>query len=490
MQGGVTESNMNRKSVFVALACLLAAWSAAASDFSAVAPTGQTLYYNIVSGGVEVTFPVNTTQQYNGWEGYTRPTGALTVPSTVTNAGTTYSVVAVHGFAFYECTGLTSVTLPEGVATIGNSTFNGCTMLQQITLPSTLVQIGGAAFYACTALSAVNCHATVPPSAVNSTFQNSSIGSCVLNVPCLSAGAYASTTPWSSFGSIMGENCTATISVAANYAQRGTVTGGGTYSADTVVTLTAVPAEGYFFACWSDGDTLNPRLVTLTADTLFTAWFFECLHDTVQVHDTTEVHDTVTMVVVHEDTVFVHDTTIVTMLMWDTVVVHDTVAIEGTDTLYVHDTTTVYDTLLPTFFRLQVMASEGGVGIGNGVLPAGTVAEIGALPLEGYRFVGWDDGNTDNPRQVTLMGNSTYGAMFESLMGIEEVVVAWGLSVDGQSLVVECEAGETVSIYSADGRRLMQHTMADRRLRVWMPAAGVYLVQVGSLPARKVVITK
>ncbi len=488
--GGRYCNIMNKKSIFVALAVMLAVGTAAAHDFSAVAPTGQTLYYNYVTGGVEVSYPAETTQPVNGWQGYTKPTGALTVPATVTNAGTTYSVVSLHGFAFYECTGLTSVVLPEGVETIGNSTFNGCTMLSQITLPSTLAQMGSAAFYGCTALSSVTCNAMTPPVAVNSTFQNASAASCVLHVPCLAASAYAAATPWSTFGTISAENCSATIAVAVNNPLRGSVAGGGTYSVDTTVMLTAIPAPGCFFACWSDGNEQNPRSVAVTSDALFTAWFFEMLHDSVPVHDTLILIDTLTMVVVQQDTVLVHDTTTVTMVLWDTTYVHDTIAIDGTDTLVVHDTTFVYDTVMPTFFRLQVTATGGGVGIGNGVLPAGTVAEIGALPIEGYRFAAWNDGNTDNPRQVTLMGNVTYTAEFAAVTGIDAVSGAWSVDVDGRMLKVDCEAGAEVSVYSADGRKLMQNTAVDGRLTIWMPAAGVYLVQVDRLPARKVVITK
>lgn len=493
------------KRIVLATLFVFTALGAAAHDFSAAAPSGQTLYYNIVTGGVEVTFPANTNQPINGWNGYTKPTGALTVPATATNNGLTYNVVAVHGFAFYECTGLTSVSLPEGVLSIGNSAFNGCTTLGQFAMPASLTSIGGAAFYNCVALANVTCNATVPPTAVGSTFQGVSTAACELHVPCQYADSYLATTPWNTFN-IVGEGCSVTITVGVNHPGRGTVAGGGTYSVDTTVTLTAQPAPGYFFACWSDGDTVNPRMVNATADMSLTAWFFFLQHDTVEVHDTLTLFDTVSMVVVHTDTVPVHDTTIVNYIIWDTLYVHDTttvnlvvwdtvyvhdtvtISLEGTDTIYIHDTTAIHDTVLPTFFRLQVTANAGGVGIGNGVLPAGTVAEIGALPLEGYRFVAWNDGSTLNPRTINLTSNVTYTAEFEPVTGIGQAVSTWSLMVDGRTLAVECDPGSTVGIFSADGRQLMHHTAADGRLRVWMPAAGVYLVQVNQSPARKVVV--
>ncbi len=53
----------------------------------------------------------------------------------------------------------------------------------------------------------------------------------------------------------------------------GTATGGGEYIANREATLTAVPAAGYIFKQWSDGNTENPRVVTVTQDSTFTAQF-------------------------------------------------------------------------------------------------------------------------------------------------------------------------------------------------------------------------
>ncbi|MBR2959808.1 MAG: hypothetical protein IKC19_09330 [Bacteroidales bacterium] len=61
---------------------------ASAYDFSAVAPSGQTLYYNIVNGNAAVTKPGSYDSPYGG---YTQPEGALTIPATVTVAPHTAS---------------------------------------------------------------------------------------------------------------------------------------------------------------------------------------------------------------------------------------------------------------------------------------------------------------------------------------------------------------------------------------------------------------
>ena len=66
-----------------------------------------------------------------------------------------------------------------------------------------------------------------------------------------------------------------TITVTANNDAYGTVTGGGTYDSAATVTLTATPNEGYKFVNWNDGNTQNPRIVTVTANATYTANFEE-----------------------------------------------------------------------------------------------------------------------------------------------------------------------------------------------------------------------
>ena len=63
------------------LLVLLGVWRAAAYDFAATAPTGQTLYYAFVDGGVAVVHPNNSPSPSAGWNNFTRPEGALTIPA-------------------------------------------------------------------------------------------------------------------------------------------------------------------------------------------------------------------------------------------------------------------------------------------------------------------------------------------------------------------------------------------------------------------------
>ena len=57
--------------------------------------------------------------------------------------------------AFSSCSGLTSVTIPNSVTTIGSCAFFGCTDLVSVTIPNSVTAIGGDAFYECSSLTAV-----------------------------------------------------------------------------------------------------------------------------------------------------------------------------------------------------------------------------------------------------------------------------------------------------------------------------------------------
>ena len=92
-----------------------------AYDFSGLAPTGQTLYFNIVNGGAQVTYP-GSSGGY--WTGYTMPTGNLIIPDSVSHGGHSFAVTSIDSYAFINCNGLTSVTIPAPVTAIGDSSFS------------------------------------------------------------------------------------------------------------------------------------------------------------------------------------------------------------------------------------------------------------------------------------------------------------------------------------------------------------------------------
>ena len=66
-----------------------------------------------------------------------------------------------------------------------------------------------------------------------------------------------------------------TVSVQSYSKFEGTVTGGGTYDKGESVKITATPRDGYVFKEWSDGNTDNPRYLTVSSNISLTAYFEE-----------------------------------------------------------------------------------------------------------------------------------------------------------------------------------------------------------------------
>ena len=64
-------------------------------------------------------------------------------------------VTSIGDYAFYGCTNLTSVTIPEGVTKIGAFVFENCTSLTSITIPEGVTEIGDGAFSDCISLTSI-----------------------------------------------------------------------------------------------------------------------------------------------------------------------------------------------------------------------------------------------------------------------------------------------------------------------------------------------
>ena len=61
---------------------------------------------------------------------------------------------------------------------------------------------------------------------------------------------------------------------------------------------------------------------------------------------------------------------------------------------------------------------------GGDVYDEGETAVLEAIPNTGYRFTRWNDGNTDNPRNVVVTKNATYIASFEKIEDALDTVEA------------------------------------------------------------------
>ena len=119
---------------------------------------GFTIYYNYINEGLELEVT------YCGFDRYSKPirpyTGDIVIPDEVTYMNRTRKVTSISEKAFKDCSGLTSVTIPNSVTSIGNEAFYNCKGLTSVTIPNSVTSIGNSAFYYCKGLSSL----TIPNS--------------------------------------------------------------------------------------------------------------------------------------------------------------------------------------------------------------------------------------------------------------------------------------------------------------------------------------
>ena len=139
--------------LFTALLLLCSVGTATAHSFEV-----DGIYYYITSSTnktVEVTYKGPYSISYSN-----EYTGSVVIPESVTCNGSTYSVTSIGREAFFDCDGLTSITIPNSVTSIGSSAFENCTGLTSITIPNSVTSIGIWAFEYCTGLTSI----TIPNS--------------------------------------------------------------------------------------------------------------------------------------------------------------------------------------------------------------------------------------------------------------------------------------------------------------------------------------
>ena len=117
-------------------------------------PNGEKYTGNIVvpgkvkaSNGVEYTVTSLGEKCFYECSGLT----SITIPSSVTSLG---------DWCFYECSGLTSTTIPSSVTSLGENCFADCSGLTSITIPSSVTSLGESCFFGCSGLTSI----TIPSS--------------------------------------------------------------------------------------------------------------------------------------------------------------------------------------------------------------------------------------------------------------------------------------------------------------------------------------
>ena len=196
----------------------------------------------------------------------------------------------------------------------------------------------------------------------------------------------------------------------------GEVVGGGVYNYGEIITLTAHSNGGYVFSHWSDDEIANPRRVFVECDTSYVAIFNPLQYEittecdpveggTVSGAGTYEYGSVVTLTATPNENY--------TFLCWSDGIVTNprNITVTGNanyKALFHHDGTMQY--------TITVVANDPLLGTvtGSGIYPEGVTIDISATPNEGAVFVSWNDGNTDNPRSVTVTGDMAFTAITSS----------------------------------------------------------------------------
>ena len=92
--------------------------STAASAFAVEEVEIDGLWYEVVAKAKEAkVIQHKNNVKYNG---------DIVIPETVVYEGVTYSVTSIGDYAFWDCSDLASVTIPNSVTSIGDRAFKGC----------------------------------------------------------------------------------------------------------------------------------------------------------------------------------------------------------------------------------------------------------------------------------------------------------------------------------------------------------------------------
>ena len=115
---------------------------------------------------------------------------SVTIPNSVTSIG--------EG-AFSYCSGLKSATIGNSVTSIGRDAFRCCSGLTSVTIPNSVTSIGGCAFYCCSGLTKLVSLAVEPPTCSYWTFEYVDKATCRLFVPKGSGNKYMRANQWNQF---------------------------------------------------------------------------------------------------------------------------------------------------------------------------------------------------------------------------------------------------------------------------------------------------
>lgn len=148
-------------------------------------------------------------------------------------------VTSIKEYAFYDCIGLTAISIPKGVTTIKYGTFQGCSGLTAISIPEGVTEIKTSAFQGCSGLTTINIpksvttierqafnycssladiyyYASKPAYIYDNSFSENTYSGCTLHVPYGTMKAYRASARWKKFVNIVELDPTGIEAVSAD----------------------------------------------------------------------------------------------------------------------------------------------------------------------------------------------------------------------------------------------------------------------------------
>ena len=403
-------------------------------------------------------------------------------------------VTSIENGTFSNCRNLTNIVIPDSVTNIGSSSFFNCVGLTSITIPKLVTSVGQRAFYGCTGITSITFRS--PNATIGTDAFTGMSASVPIHTPCGRSAWYINKLP--SFTNFIED-----IQYVYNAMSQDTIKGlvmtitAPTCNNNYVWTVRATPNNGYTFSHWSDGDSNAYRTITVIQDTTLVAHFNAVqpwYNFSVMSEDTTK--GTVQIFTIPtqanpQATIGAFPNAGYNFSHWS----------DG-NTQNPRTLTVTHDTALVAYFTSStsqwynfVLVSEdvnkGTVQILAQPSQSNPLATFVALPNTDYTFSRWSDGNTQNPRSITVTQDTVIIAFFTSNQGIseaedEEDVVLQPLN--GQ-IVIDGLVAEHVFVADVVGRMVYNATITGRTT-ISVHNSGVYFVKVGTRPARKVVVVK
>ena len=284
---------------------------------------------------------------------------------------------------------IVKVTTTNTVTSIGTSAFEGCIRLSKISLGTGLEEIAANAFAGCTRLYDIYVYATYPPFADESSFANYNV---YVYIPCEYQRDYILDVVWGKFKFI---ECIDSEEATTD----GNVTVVPGFNDVTITWPTESNADTYTIVIKKDGEVFCTLTFNAVGQLLNIAFApsRNGNHRPVQYAEQAINGFTFTITGLDEGSVYTYD-----------LVVKD----RGNNIIQFYSgefrTWSVYDRTV----KVEYDAKQGKV-TGAGRYLLGETATLTAIPNEGYRFVRWEDGSTDNPRTLVIEQDTSLVAYFE-----------------------------------------------------------------------------